>query len=156
MHKDCASLSCVEVLPLLQTVALRGAKGKFLCLYLSFLPPRPPQDFPLKADPSVPPTDFETDLIRYLEGGSDESQGWRGTTLRSTGEHVSPAVLRRYDFSSAGAELVPSVRSRSLLPKGKLTVQSTALRARAEISRPWRKLRLRAVQLRSPPSVLGH
>lgn len=65
------------------------------------------QDFPLKADSppgtARPSSDFEDSFVRYMQ------ISWpQGATLRS-GERVSAESLRLYDFSAAGAHLVPSV-----------------------------------------------
>jgi tyrosyl-DNA phosphodiesterase-1 len=64
------------------------------------------QDFPLKADngdAAGPASEFENDLVAYLE-----ATGWRGGAVPGCG-HVSAAAVRRYDCSAARVALVASV-----------------------------------------------
>ena len=70
------------------------------------------QDFPLKQNPYAAKCEFENDLISYIESYQyHTSHTWDGDNRTLSQE------LRRYDFSSARAVLIPSIPGRHSLTK---------------------------------------
>jgi tyrosyl-DNA phosphodiesterase-1 len=70
------------------------------------------QDFSLKQNPYVGYCEFEKDLLSYIESYQyHTSQAWDGQSRTLAQE------LRRYDFSSARAVLIPSIPGRHSLTR---------------------------------------
>jgi tyrosyl-DNA phosphodiesterase-1 len=73
------------------------------------------QDFPRKQSIDEPASDFENDLVDYLESYRYSAKNLWGSHDRCM--QTLPEVIRNYDFSSALAVLIPSIPGRRYLNK---------------------------------------